>query len=770
MKHLYLTIKIVTTEKFDKHQGFDLVNFDHQFLFYDVYTFKILKAETYSVFKENISRTFNVPSKQVRFWVFVYRQNKTIRPDHPIPESYMNISMEGIRDEIVPRQNELKLYMEVADKPINDETWFPLIEENKNIIVFLKYFDPDTQTLEGLGHLYVQEFDKVGDYINVFCKRKNLPPDTPLKIYEEIKPSMIEEMNPNFTIKQSEIQNGDIICFQKASNMKIREHIKSIRIFEIPKFYKLLSTFTVKVVTVEKFKKYQGFDLANFENTPLSDIYLYKILMNTTYGVFKENVSQYFNIPSEQVRFWILVNRQNGTVRPDVPIPESYSNTSMKEIHARLISQEDEMKLYMEVADKKFNGKTLLSSIKENISILIFLKYFDPDTQTLEGLGHLYVRRFDKSSNYIHTLCKKKNFPLDTPLKLYEEIKPNMIDEIDLRFTFQRLELQNGDIICFQKNLTEKEIQEHIEAGRIHSIPQFYESLSLHTVFSFKSRLKNYPKFNLILNKKLTYNQACIVAEAVAFHLNIDLLKIRFEKPYGPIEQTANRALLDMIRKPKVYYEILDGDFIEPEKPEDTEKEKFFKIIWLGNTIKNEEIIDIRLQKDAIVSEIIKEILKKVTLSSPDAKIRLYEVMNHKIQKEYKETELTGRIQEFMTLYAEEIPQDELLANSNDQIIQVYHFIKDPIQTHGIPFKFVIKNGETLTDIKIRLQLRLGMNKIEFSRIKIAIISEITYEKPEYLEDDDIILSERELSNTDYLGLDHVDETESAEKIIYIRG
>lgn len=32
-----------------------------------------------------------------------------------------------------------------------------------------------------------------------------------------------------------------------------------------------------------------------------------------------------------------------------------------------------------------------------------------------------------------------------------------MIDEIDLRFTFQRLECQNGDIICFQKALTEKE-------------------------------------------------------------------------------------------------------------------------------------------------------------------------------------------------------------------------------------------------------------------------------------------------------------------------
>ena len=36
----------------------------------------------------------------------------------------------------------------------------------------------------------------------------------------------------------------------------------------------------------------------------------------------------------------------------------------------------------------------------------------------------------------------------------------------------------------------------------------------------------------------------------------------------------------------------------------------------------------------------------------------------------------------------------------------------------------------------MRLQLRLGMNKTEFSRIRIAIIYGITYEKPEYLEDD----------------------------------
>ena len=63
--------------------------------------------------------------------------------------------------------------------------------------------------------------------------------------------------------------------------------------------------------------------------------------------------------------------------------------------------------------------------------------------------------------------------------------------------------------------------------------------------------------------------------------------------------------------------------------------------------------MDIRLQKSAVVNEIMEEILKRVTLSSPNSRIRLYEVMNHKIQKEYTGNEPIDRIQEFMTLYAE---------------------------------------------------------------------------------------------------------------------
>ncbi|CAG8434848.1 2439_t:CDS:10 [Funneliformis mosseae] len=482
----------------------------------------------------------------------------------------------------------------------------------------------------------------------------------------------------------------------------------------------------VKVVTAETFKNHQGFDLANFDDRqyPLSEVHIYKILKTDTYGAFKVYIARTFSIPPEQIRFWVLVNRQNKTVRPDAPIPESYENASMEDIHGKMASRQNELKLYMEVADKPINGKT----------------WFPP----IEGNNHIM------------------------------EIKPNMIEEMKLKSTFQQSEIQDGDIIVFQKALTDKEIQEHSLAGRIHNIIQFYESLTLRIVVSFKPKLKDRdpkPEFDL-------------VAEQVAAHLRTDPLKLRFTTahstsgtPKNVIKRTTNQTLSEMLQayltpsSHLLFYEMLDISIVE------LETKKFFKVTWLGNTVKEEEHkIDIRLQKNAVVNDILEEILKKVTLSSPNARIRLYEVMNHRIQRECIGTEPIEKIQEFMTLYAEEIPQDELLADNNDRTIQVYHFTKEPLRTHGIPFKFVIKHGEVLVDTKRRLLNRLGMSEKDFARVRIAIVPGTSYSKPEYLEDDDIILSEKRLSNDDYLGLDHVDKTGragrvgGAEKALYIRG
>lgn len=81
-------------------------------------------------------------------------------------------------------------------------------------MIFLKHFDTSKQTLHGIGKCYAQRNGKVSDLIPIINERMRWTPGTPLKLYEEIKPGMIELMKPKVTFAQSEIQDGDVVCFQ----------------------------------------------------------------------------------------------------------------------------------------------------------------------------------------------------------------------------------------------------------------------------------------------------------------------------------------------------------------------------------------------------------------------------------------------------------------------------------------------------------------------------------------------------------------------------
>jgi ubiquitin carboxyl-terminal hydrolase 7 len=81
----------------------------------------------------------------------------------------------------------------------------------------------------------------------------------------------------------------------------------------------------MQVITDDTFSRHEGFDLAAFDekNWPASELPTFRVLKQETYSVFKGRVAQHFNIPENQIRLWVLVNRQNKTVRPDTPIPEN---------------------------------------------------------------------------------------------------------------------------------------------------------------------------------------------------------------------------------------------------------------------------------------------------------------------------------------------------------------------------------------------------------------------------------------------------------------
>ena len=87
---------------------------------------------------------------------------------------------------------------------------------------------------------------------------------------------------------------------------------------------------TFKVITDETFSLHEGFDLVTMEESkwPPSDFLTFRVSKQETYGVFKLRVAQRISHPESQFRLWVLVNRQNKTVRPDCVIPENEPSLS----------------------------------------------------------------------------------------------------------------------------------------------------------------------------------------------------------------------------------------------------------------------------------------------------------------------------------------------------------------------------------------------------------------------------------------------------------
>ena len=88
---------------------------------------------------------------------------------------------------------------------------------------------------------------------------------------------------------------------------------------------------TAKVISDGSFTEHQGFDLATFEdkNWPASDLATFRVLKAEPYLTFKGRVAAHFQVPEQHIRLWVLVNRQNKTVRPDTHIPENQNELSV---------------------------------------------------------------------------------------------------------------------------------------------------------------------------------------------------------------------------------------------------------------------------------------------------------------------------------------------------------------------------------------------------------------------------------------------------------
>ncbi|XP_044503709.1 ubiquitin C-terminal hydrolase 12 isoform X2 [Mangifera indica] len=497
----------------------------------------------------------------------------------------------------------------------------------------------------------------------------------------------------------------------------------------------------------------------------------FRIQKQKLFIAFKEEVAKEFGIPVQFQRFWIWAKRQNHTYRPNRPLlaqEESQTVGQLREVSNKMYNAE--LKLFLEV-EFGLDLRPIPPPDKSKEDILLFFKLYDSEKEELRYVGRLYVKSSSKLMEILGKLNKMAGFNPDEEIELYEEIKFDpcvMCEHLDKMASFRLSQIEDGDIICFQKSPALKSEGE----CRYPDVPSFLEYVHNRQIVRFRSLDR--PKeddFCLELSKLHSYDE---VVGRVARKIGLDdPSKIRLTPHNCYSQQPKPQAIkyqgVDHLSDMLVHYnqisDILYYEVLDIPLPE-LQGLKNLKVAF-HHAMKDEVVIhNIRLPKQSTVGDVINELKAKVELSHPDAELRLLEVFYHKIYKIFPPNEKIENINDqYWTLRAEEIPDEEKNLGPQDRLIHVYHFTKESaqnqtqVQNFGEPFFLVIHEAESLADVKVRIQRKLQVPDEEFAKWKFAFLS---LGRPEYLQDSDIVFNRFQRRDVygaweQYLGLEHSD-------------
>ncbi|KAL7816955.1 putative ubiquitin hydrolase [Trichoderma aethiopicum] len=553
-----------------------------------------------------------------------------------------------------------------------------------------------------------------------------------------------------------------------------------------------------KVITNETFAKYGGTDLCVFDANPEVDPAapkLYRIRRATPMSEFVAQVASDMGQDPSRVRLWLMVNRQNKTIRPDQPIMDL--RPTVEEVFSRSAAHRDtSLRVWAEVANEvNENGEPVWPSyqsqpngvVVKNDTILLLLKHFDVEKQTLEGVGHIYISKEKKVDDLVPMILQKMGWgdklSSDEKLLMWEEIKPTMIEPLKGKQTLKAAELQDGDIICFQRTsdkngrVSDKAPQEANKwSDRVEDAREYYDFLEHKRTIKFhahptRSDPAQYPPFELVLNSKITYD---VLVERVGAHLQAPSTHIRLwtvnastNNPKTPVRRGTNPTLRQILspmgsntlnatqRNDAFYFEVLEMSLAE------LDTKKNIKVTWLSEGITKEEQFDLLVSKTGTIEDLIQALVKKAKIpdEAEGGRIRVYETSSNRFYREPARDSPVMNLNEYTQIFAERIPEEEKAADENN-FIHVFHFQNEVNRVHGVPFKFLLVEGEKFGDTKKRLEKRTGIKGKSFEKIKFAIARRANYSKPQYLNDDDELWNIAS-SEDDYLGFDHPDRSRS---------
>ncbi|ONM37536.1 Ubiquitin carboxyl-terminal hydrolase 13 [Zea mays] len=513
----------------------------------------------------------------------------------------------------------------------------------------------------------------------------------------------------------------------------------------------------------EQIGRHMHFDLVDFDR-----VNSFRAPKNMSINEVKEELSKEFGIPVECQRFWVWAKRQNCTYRPSRPLTSQEETSTIGVLKDATVAKlpNSEVRLFLEVHFRQENQPIAPWNTKEDI--LLFFKLYDPEKEDLRYVGNFFVKASGKPSDIVERLNQIAGFLSDEDIELYEEIKFEpvvMCVPIESNASFRSSQIDNGDIICYQKHC----LPDSMDRYRYPTVPSFFEYIHNRQIVHF--RLLEKPKeegFSLELSKCSTYDD---VVEKVAKQLRMDdPSKIRLTqhnpssqqpKPHF-IKYRSLNYLSDMLHNHNQMCDILYYDILDIPLPE-LESMRSLKVAFQNAANHEMSFHIMRLPKSNSLLDLIEDLKSKVEISCNDAEFRFFGVYLHKICKVYQPGDKIDSVNDHGPLYIEEVPEDEKNAGPHDRLVHVYHFeYNHHIQYFGEPFFFLIRDGEALSDMKVRIQKRLQVPDEQFLKWKFA---HVTFSKPEYLQDSDIVMNRFHKQRPVYggweqhLGLEHTATT-----------
>ena len=423
--HLYMQVLVGADENFHEHQGFDVFPATNSLLSPESRALprvhRLLKSTRLSAFNEMIAQELGVEKDLVRPWGLVGRQNGTIRPDTPLV--WDNMTIEEAAHKVQARMPPLRVWIEVVERRSDgtpDFYDFDTLTDLKNptmpTLLFLKHFDVREQTLKGAGHIFIGKQKKISDLGPLIIERMNWSQGVNLRLFEEIKVKMIDPMNTKSTFGQSELQHGDIVCFQQIlPDEELKALQQAGKYIDPPSFYTYLF-YRTDIWFVDRL------DQENEER-----IFKLELSRVMTYDQIAQKVAEHLDVEPTHLRFSTM---HSTTGRPRQFVkrgPNQTLNSMFSPSYATyggVMNQRNDCLMY-EILDMSLSELETKKVVK--ISVL-------SEGISKEEIVEILVSRTGNVADFIAPLTKKANLSQDyiDNIRFYEAHSGRIYKDLEL--------------------------------------------------------------------------------------------------------------------------------------------------------------------------------------------------------------------------------------------------------------------------------------------------------------------------------------------------